>query len=133
MNKALSKQKTNKLFYGKWPYKISTEIEGGHLIRRRGIDWIANYDSAKTQVPAYYRKIDFTELRTFAKLLEPFLGDKVKIRVYTGGVDIYLQDKAVYEELQKLFYKYIKEIFEPVNANELEAMLTNNKIILRNA
>jgi hypothetical protein len=135
MIKSPPKQKINKLFYGKWPYKIGTRIDGGHLIKRLGIDWIAMvvHDNNVDNLAAHYRKINFVELLKFARSLEPYLGDKIKIRVFVGGVDIYIQDKSIYEELQHKLQKYVREIFEPVNAVELDAMLSNNKIILRDS
>lgn len=121
----LLKQKTNKLFYGKWPYKITCFIAGAHLIRTYGARSLNN--------PAYLRSRNFDtkELIKFVETFKELLQDlNIKRRIDHSHIDFYLLTKEEFDKIRKELRKYVVSVTEPADEKQLNTLLENKKYIL---
>jgi hypothetical protein len=128
----MKRSKTNKLFYGRYPYKISCEVLGAYLIVREGIEETKDIcnNIIKPHLQFWYdnywkKNIDKSNLSAFAKSLEPFVGKDLKFRTEGRIFDIYCLNREIFEKLEKNLSEWIREITEPNSKKELE-FLTNS-------
>ena len=126
------KLKTNKLFYGKWPYKITTEVIGGNLIKTRGITAVKQVCQQSGDIwPSRYRKnVDKKKLFEYASLIEPFIEDEIRLRAEHNTINIYVKNVKLYDSLVNSLKDFVVSVTEPVNESELSALLSNNKFVL---
>jgi len=120
----LLKQKTNSLFYGKWPYKISCFVKGAHLIRtyKSSLDYPDNIRS---------RHFDTSNLIEFVKEFKELLQDStIKRRIDHSHIDFYMMTKEEFNNLQLKLKKYLTGICQPENDEQLQTLLENKKYIL---
>lgn len=124
-----SKQKTNKLFYGKYPYKITCRINGAHYIRTYGLDYFQlHYPSIRYS----HGKIsdDLVEFITHAQ--HYIANEKIKKRIEGYFIEFYLETESEYIELQTRLAKYLVRVVEPDNEEQLKTLLENKKYNLCN-
>lgn len=121
----LLKQKTNSLFYGKWPYKISCSVIGAHLIRA--------YGSSGLKHPEIIRGYNFDDqkiIRFINEAKEILQDSNIKRRINHHHIDFYVMTKDEYVNLQLKLKKYITSITEPENQEQLNTLLENKKYVL---
>lgn len=134
------KLKTNKLFYGKWLYRISTRVPGGNLIRIKGIDAVRQYctgnkhplDYGGYQSFLYRRVLSKPLLLNYITLIEPYINRDIKIRAEYDTVNIYVKDYNLYQDIQNQLMPFVVNITEPDNDEELNTLLDSNKTVLCN-
>ena len=130
----IKKLTTNRLFFGKWPFKVETYLKGTSLIKRWGIDdarkWCDGKLNQQFDQYSYYKNICRAELKDYINLLEPFLGPNLQMRSEHHILNFYTDDRAVFEGLQRELKLWVRAVSEP-EADDLE-FLTNNssKMIL---
>lgn len=131
MNNPL-KLKTKKLFYGKWPYKISTYIQGGTWIRNGIPDVIerCKTDWFKKQPIAQFRHIDTKELLKYVAILSNYIDKDIKIRIEHGHINFFLKDQMLYNEMCFAFRNYTESVTEPESESVLKTLLDNNKFVV---
>jgi len=124
----LVKQKTNKLFYGKYPYKVTCRIQGAHHIRNYGAKFIEFlYRNSHQQ-----GKIS-TDLVEFITHATHYLTDKnIKKRIENYFIEFYLETESEYLEVQTRLAKYLVRVAEPDNDEQLKTLLENKKYNLCN-
>lgn len=128
MSKQCNTYYTKKLFYKKYPFKISAVVPGGSLIKRLGLNRVLAKDINTRWIS--YTPAEAENLRNFAVKLSPYLNEKIR---YEGPhVNIFLTDKTLFDEIKLELLPYIKEIWIPETDNTLNAMQSNNKIIVVN-
>jgi len=125
----MKKLKTNKLFYGEWPYKINTHINGGNLIKTRGIEYVKKFCTNEHRSPLYKRAIAKEKLFNYVCILETFDLTKIKIRAEYDTVNIFVKDKNLYSKICQALDIYVSSVVEPVNEEELSILLDNNKSV----
>lgn len=132
------KLKTNKLFYGEWPYRISTRVPGGNLIRIKGIDTVKGYCTSNKQPLdfgghhsyLYRRVLSKSLLLNYVNLIEPYINRDIKIRAEYDTVNIYIKDRVLYQDMQNHLISFIVDVTEPDNADELKTLLDSNKLVI---
>lgn len=131
----LQKQRTNKLFFNKWPFKISCFLLGANRVKYakpwRVRLWILEdrelYDSPIGWNSKYRPKIDKFELHKFTNAVEPFLErDDIQIRTEGGHFNLFCKDIQVKEEIISATYPWITGIYGPETLEELEFLLEGN-------
>lgn len=119
------KLKSNKLFYSKWPYKISCVIKGAWIIRALKF----NIDNEKNIINNIYiqrNNVNVDELINFLNRTKDFLkNENVKIRIHSSCIDFYFLTKAESDNFITVSQKYISCITEPENDNHLKFLLEN--------
>lgn len=135
--KKLQINKTKKLFYKKWPYKIECKIKGGNRLRywdtASVINWCAGNVDWRTK---YWESPDVnkSELLSFALKIEPLLGKELQTRIEGSNFNIFCADKNLYLEIINQLENWVESVTEPENDTELEFLLKHNgKKVIVNA
>jgi len=130
----LKKLKTNKLFYGEWPYKISTVCVGATLLRARGIQYLKKW-CITPNINRHWSKrknIDPLLLLDYLIKLEHYIALGIKLRIEHDQISIFLKDVALYQEMVTELSDYVISVTEPADAAELEIIESDSKIVLCN-
>jgi len=139
MNQQLMKKlKTNKLFFGSWPYKIATRIKGGNYIKIYGVDnVIQNADQYRFYTRRYVMQEDQVEsqqysnkLQEFAVLFKPYANAEIKVRAEGSHFNIFVKDVDLFNRIQTDLAEFVCETYEPENDQQLNALLGNQKYVL---
>ncbi len=130
----IKKQKTNKLFYNKWPYKVECLIPGANKITIYGPDRVLAWcnDDIRS-LGGESRHINKDEIRKFVNLSTPFIEDKenIKIRTEGGHFNLFFKDPALLDKIIKVLRPWVWNVFEPSSEKELNFLLDNeNKKVL---
>jgi hypothetical protein len=125
---------TNKLFFGKWPFKVETCLKGTSLIKRLGFEgarkWCTGDAHQQFNQYTFYKTIHRVELKEYIDLLEPFIGPNLQMRSEYYNLNFYTDDRKIYEGLQQQLAPWVCGISEP-KADELDFLQNNsNNIIL---
>ena len=120
------KQKTNKLFYGKYPYKITCGVQGAHYIRKHSESVIRHlHQFAKDKIG--------DDLIEFIFHATHYLTDKnIKKRIERYYIDFYIETESEYLDIQTRLSKYISCVVEPANKLELNLLAGDYKKVLCN-
>jgi len=128
------KLKTNKLFYGEWPYRISTAVAGATLLRARGIQYLKKW-CISPSINSHWAKrknIDTVLLYNYMSILEHYIALGVKLRIEHDQINIFVKDPELYQEIARELEDYVINVSEPADIDELEIMASDNKIVLCN-
>ena len=136
MNRLAKRQKVNKLFYNKWPYKVECLVVGASRIVRQGnrevIDWCDGV-SKKMDYWNNGRNVDKVKLRAFTIAVVQFLDRKEEIQIRTEGArfSLFCKDTAIFDNIIKCLQPWLWAVYEPNSKEELEFLVTNdNKRVL---
>lgn len=129
--------KSNKLFYRKWPYKVTCKIKAPYLIRIHGIDNVATMSYQVTESLSYFRGInhdDILSLKEFAELANEYFKDKnIRKRIEARTVDFYIEGKDQCELIAQKLANFVTSVTEPESEKLLEYLKDNkNQIICNN-
>lgn len=132
--KQIKKQKVNKLFYNKWPYKIECIIPGANKITIYGHEYMLNWcDGLVASVGRDQKHIDKDTLKTFINAAKPYIEDKENIRIRTEGghFNLFFKDPALLDKIVGDLRQWVWSVYEPGSEKELEFLLDNeNKRVL---
>jgi len=92
---------TKKLFYGKWLYKVSYNVDGCSFIRHKSFDNIESAFLSLKPTNTYHKKIldNREELVHLTSELQKLPRDSFDLRVETNIIDVYTNDEAVFTRL----------------------------------
>jgi len=121
------KLKTNKLFYGKYPYKVILRNAGLNLFSLYGAIRLVKLLEGRELTINY--NIDQVSLQDIAKFVID-CGKKIRTRVEGNRVSIFMYDKDIYNECIDRFKKVVVETHEPENEDTLQFLLENNKKVI---
>ena len=132
----IQKLKSSKLFYNKWPYKISCKINGASKISIFGLESTHRWcnSNAKARL-AYEKEIDKIDLLKFLEAVTPFIkNENVQIRVESQNFNLFCKDPSVLKEIDNRLQKWICQIEGPTTQEEYDFMLENGykKILVDN-
>jgi hypothetical protein len=124
------KQKSNKLYYRKWTYKIECVVPSGWRIRnaiKHNIPFPNKIlDCDFIQLASKYSKetADYVE---FYKAVEPILRDKrnTQFRVESSVFNIFCNDEKIVDDLENKVSKWIKVIYEPADLFEKDFLISS--------
>lgn len=137
--KQIKKQKVNKLFYNKWPYKVECIIPGANKITiygyKRVMDWCNSLDNNIGRYDTT-RHMDRDKMRRFLLAAESYMNDKanIQIRAEGGHFNLFVKDSALLDKIVKDLREWVWCVYEPGSEKELEFLLDNdNKRVLCDA
>lgn len=124
---------TNKLYFGKWAYRVETSAPGASLIKRWGADEVFKFctNAADGRYTRTYNRVDKQRLLKYLEKVKPFLDCDVKLRAEWDTLSFYINDPALYQELQTELRTWVISITEPANPDDLTFLQDNSAIILR--
>ena len=129
----IKKLTTNKLFFGKWPFKVETCLKGTSLIKRLGLEdarkWCNGDAHQQFNQYSFYKTIHRIELNEYINLLEPFVGPNLQMRSEYHTLIFYTDDRATYEGLQQQLAPWVRGISEP-KIDELDFLQNNSSNIV---
>lgn len=134
MSKKL-RQKTKKLFYNQYPFKVATLVKGGGRLRFWNVEYIVSSQPYGFHNASHRLTDDDQErLRKFSKPFNRFKkkSDSVKIRYEGSHVNFFLKDRKEYEAALKAFKEFVVESWETESDAETDALMGNNKIVIVN-
>lgn len=123
----IQKLKSSKLFYNKWPYKISCRINGGSKISIWGLDATRRWcnSNAKARL-SYEKEINKPDLLAFLEAVTPFVkNENVQIRVESNAFNLFCKDPSVLKEIDSRLQKWIRRIEGPTTQEEYDFLLEN--------
>lgn len=128
------KLKTSKLFYGQWPYRISTEIAGATLLRARGIEYLKKWciNPSVNQHWCKRKNIDPIMVYNYMSRLEHYIALGIKLRIERDTINIFVKDPELYQEIANKLAEFVVSVSEPANSKELEIIEGDSKIVLCN-
>lgn len=134
----LLKQKTNKLFYGRWPYKITCRVLGINYFREQlklPVNRILNDLDKKifkiNQSRRFDEKINVYKITDFINSAKNFIENvDVKKRIEYNKIDLYFVDQNSFDQAKNKLTEWITAITEPHDENDLEKILQDKKFVL---
>ena len=126
--------KTNRLFYGKWLYRIETNTPGACLLKRWGLaetqDYCAN--PSDTRFGRQYAAKDKAELLKFSHAIAPFLDKDLQLRAEHSTMNFYLNDRALFKSLEGAVVPWLVSITEPESEADIESLQSKSSLVLCN-
>lgn len=115
----IEKLKTSKLFYNKWPYKVTCKIEHAR----------SALSDTRFRFYGYYSKNisqeEKDDLEKFKAAIKPFNKQNIKYRAEYNHFNIFCDDKVLLERISKRLKPWIQKIYGPASEEELEYMKAN--------
>lgn len=126
--------KTNRLFYGKWLYRVETSTPGACLIKRWGVAETQAYcvNSTDMRYGRQYSANDKVELLKFAKAVAPFLDKDLQVRAEHQTMNFYLNDAALCKQLEGAVVPWLVSVTEPSSDADIESLQSKSSLVLCN-
>jgi hypothetical protein len=122
----LSNSKTTKLFYKKWPYKITVGMTCAYILRRFNIEMLTRLVAGNSINAVYH-----VRLLKFATMVQPYSNLDINFRYSEKSVYIYVKDSDLYRELVDLLVDdFMINTVEPSNSDDLDALEGDHDVIL---
>ena len=125
--------KTNKLFFGKWVYKIETSVPGANLIKHWGLRIDTTVVSRLRQ--GYGRSFsdyDRDQLVKYAEAIKPFVDKDFKTRNEWNTLNYFINDPALYQDLKTVLKDWIVSVNEPASEDDIQTLQSKSSNILCN-
>lgn len=129
--------RTPKLFYKKYAYKIELRVKGAQSIQYSGVEntiHMCDQHLAGQTVFKFrdYNNEDLENLKKFAKTVKKYLKPSIKSRVEYYSFNFYLEDKVQFNKMIKNLKPWIRSVTQPTSDEDLAALLNNNKVVICN-
>ena len=115
----IEKLKTSKLFYNKWPYKVTCRLEHATSVYGRTYSWA--YYSYRNNISDE----DLENVEKFRKAFDPFTKKNIKYRAEYNHFNIFCDDKVLLEKIYKKLKPWIQKVYGPSSDEELEYLKEN--------
>ena len=102
----------NRKFYGKWLFKITLEIHGAYLLRREA----NSYNTLFNRYSDDHRQ-QILDLKNYLDVRQS-LG--LQTRIESNCVDIYTNDRTVYDDISKDFADIVKHRYEAISTEGID-------------
>ena len=112
---------TNKLFYGKYPYRVETTIAGASRLSMWGVDKTMKWCSGDLMLSHWETFTDDHKMNLyrFAESLKECKALGVKTRAEWETMNLYCADLETYNIVKKRFKKWIYSLTAPATAEDL--------------
>lgn len=125
----MQKLLTNKLFYGKYAYKVNLYMRGSNYIGLYGLHRLMDAIS-KRQIP-FQANIDNVSLTSIGHFLLGLEGS-YRTRIEHNELNVYFDNKNDYTKFVEKFKVLANAVYEPQNDNVESFLKGNNKKVIRN-
>jgi hypothetical protein len=133
------KQKTHKLFYGKYPYKISTMIKNGTYLRVWSIKQIMLWCTGEHEdLISFYHPsnkssiVDKQRLFNYCKSLKLLDANSYKLRIEGSHVNYFFTSKDAYEKAINVLEEFVICVTEPEDTQVLNTIVGDKKTVVCN-
>jgi hypothetical protein len=114
----IEKLKTSKLFYNKWPYKVTCNIAHARSVTNNKNSYYYGYGRRIS-------KEEEEEIEKFRIAVKSFLKKDIKYRAEYNHFNIFCDDKSLLEKISKKLKPWIEHIYGPQSDEELEYLRDN--------
>lgn len=121
------KQKINKLYYGKWPFKIECILTRSSMIIRLGAEGTRHWAAQKTNTWVKSSDQEKACVIEFLNVVEPYLDKDLQIRAEGNHFNFFCKDRELKDAIIKDMGKWLKAVTGPDSDEELEFMLSSGK------
>lgn len=125
----MKSQKTNKLFYKKWPFKIVCYLKGSYYAVRlndaKFYEWVNSLGIYSSQPWHHSKPFDKSAVAAFRSIITPFIGQDTKFRAESGIFNIYCKDSKMFSKIAQAVQPWVTEVWEPASEEELTYLLSN--------
>jgi hypothetical protein len=115
--------KTNKLFYGKFPYKMVLHCYGGHLISYWNYEKLSKITEMKAKSHGI---LDISDFKKFIEITKSILDKGVKSRSERNSISIFFNNIDLYEDTKESLKNWLVEFHAPSSLEELEFLTDNS-------
>ena len=129
----IPRNRTKKLYFAKWPYKIEFRLQGATMLRRMSIPKIKAWCALSEQERKndwWFRGVDATELLRFVNALEPCLTSEHQFRAEYHTLNLYTRDKNIISSAEQQCKEWAVSVWEPGSQEELDLMLSNKRKVV---
>jgi len=127
----MKQYKTSKLFYGKYPYKIETDILGWDIKTLGVARIIAECNNPRGRYKS--RCEDFRkDLLEYITIAEEFINSDIKTRAEGNILNYFLEDRNTYDSMCKKLAPWIVSVTAPASDNDLEILQSDTQQVLCN-
>lgn len=119
--------KSNKLFFGKWPFKLECRIKGANKITNLGLEKARDWCLGHFELRYHSSKQDYDkkDLLKFIEAVGPFLTDEVQIRAEGSHFNIFCKHRVLLDSISKAMEKWAYAIHCPETQEEIDFLLDN--------
>ena len=118
---------TNKLFYKKYPYRITCNIQGCWIIRSYGWDKAKEFSlTGHWKYSNWKPNMDPVNLYKFIDAVQP-LQSQIKFRFEHDYFDCYLETENQYKIFQEILEQWVVGLSEPESQDTLDFLLEENQ------
>jgi hypothetical protein len=120
--------KSNKLFFGKWPFKLECRVKGANKITGLGVEKARDWCLGKLDLKYdYYHKnnVDKSELLKFINVIEPFLTDEIQVRAETHHFNIFCKHIVLLDSMSRALDQWVYAVHQPETQEEIDYLLDN--------
>lgn len=119
--------KSNKLFFGKWPFKLECRIRGANKITHLGLDKARDWCLGNFDLKYNYNKHDLnkSELLKFINVVEPFLSDEIQVRAENHHFNIFCKHKVLLDSMTQALDQWAYAVHQPETQEEIDYLLDN--------
>jgi hypothetical protein len=123
---------TDRLYFGKYPYKIDFNLQGVSVMRYRGIDWVKKYCGDINLKTLDDKKINREKLLSFINTIEPYISkeDGFKTRTELTKFSYFTANLSDVQALAKELEWCCTKIWGPSTQQELDYLLSNRRKLL---
>ena len=127
----IKRLKTSKLFFNKWPYKVSCKVSGANKIVALGLDRAEKWCKGEWSTPfhsARFNVVDKPDLLKFVKSVKSLtlLKEDVKVRAEGAHFNMFLKDPTILKKIERKLSPWIESITEPNSQEEHDFLMSNN-------
>lgn len=126
--------KTNRLFFGKYLYKIETYAPGANLIKSWGLSRAEEFCTSRTRLRYYQNFSDKDKkiLLAYIDAVRPYADKEFKTRAEWNTLNFFTNDKQLYQDLRLALSEWIESITEPESEADIAAMQSKSSLVLCN-
>ena len=118
--------KVNKVFYGKYPYKINLFLVDTYMFRK-------GFPGEVLKNLLVKNKHEFEKSLKFYNFLESHINDDIKTRFECNSATIYVKNYDLYTTLfNELEFDFDFVVYGPANQSELDFLSNDNNVIICN-
>lgn len=129
-------KKTTRKFYNKWLYKVTVRAPGSAVFRMEDIDKLPVYLKNLGNNPSTVSRISYLhravhnqdDLIKLAEFLVTLNKDSYCTRIEQDYIDVYLNERSIFDDMCAQFDDRIRHAFEP-DLDNID-LLANKKVIL---
>lgn len=120
--------KTKRLFFGKWPFKVETQVPGAAFFMRRGADETRKFclGLSDSLYRPNYSDLEKKKLLQFISDFEKLSVENIKVRAEWNTLNFYTDTFDSYSTIKKTLEYWIVKLTEPANLEELELLMNSN-------